>query len=129
MRLAFTIHGNPITKKNSQRIVTNPRTLRPMIMPSSQYKQYEADAMKQIVYGGEPVNIPVTVTCVYYMRTKRACDLTNLLEATDDILVKRRVLYDDHYRIIASHDGSRVYTDKNNPRVEITITEMDDEQT
>lgn len=123
MNVHFTIYGNPITKKNSQRIITNPKTLRPMIMPSSQYKQYEADAMKQIVFGGEPIDVPVTVTCMYYMKTKRACDLTNLLEATDDILVKRRVLADDNYRIIASHDGSRVYTDKENPRVEVYISE------
>lgn len=123
MNVHFTIYGNPITKKNSQRIITNPKTLRPMIMPSSQYKDYEKDAMAQIVFGGEPIDRPVTVTCHYYMKTKRACDLTNLLEATDDILVKRRVLVDDNYRIIASHDGSRVYTDKQNPRVEIYISE------
>lgn len=123
MNLNFVVVGNPITKKNSQRIITNPKTLRPMIMPSSQYKQYEKDAMAQIVYGGEPIDVPVTVTCRYYMQTKRACDLTNLLEATDDILVKRRVLADDNYRIIASHDGSRVYTDRQNPRVEISISE------
>jgi Holliday junction resolvase RusA-like endonuclease len=55
------------------------------------------------------------------MPTKRRVDLTNLLEAIDDILVKYGVLEDDNYNIIDNHDGSRVYYDKENPRTEITI--------
>ena len=49
-------------------------------------------------------------------------DLTNLLEAVDDVLVKARVLLDDHCGIIVSHDGSRVLYDKENPRTEVSIT-------
>ena len=59
------------------------------------------------------------------MRTRRPIDLTNLNEAIHDILVKAKVLMDDNRNIIASTDGSRVYWDKTNPRVEITITDAD----
>ena len=50
--------------------------------------------------------------------------MTNLLEALDDMLVKAEVLEDDCRDIVASHDGSRVYWDKHNPRIEIEILEM-----
>ena len=69
----------------------------------------------------QKINFPVSVKCLYYMSTKRRPDLTNLLEATDDILVYYGVLEDDNYNIIASHDGSRVYVDKNNSRTEVFI--------
>ena len=70
----------------------------------------------------ETINYPVNVQCLYYMKTKRKVDLNNLLEATTDILVKYKILEDDNSKIVASHDGSRVYYDKDNPRTEIIIT-------
>ena len=53
--------------------------------------------------------------------TKRRVDLTNLLEAIDDVLVKYGVLKDDNSEIITSHDGSRVLYDKDRPRTEVVI--------
>lgn len=118
------IKGQPITKKNSQRIVVNPKTKRMMIMPSKQYKEYEASALESIGRMELPINQPVNIKCLYFMQTKRACDLTNLMEATHDVLVKAKVLEDDNSKIIAAVDGSRVSYDKENPRVEITIEEI-----
>ena len=63
---------------------------------------------------------------LFFMKTKRLCDLTNLLEAIDDAAVKSGFISDDNRDIIAGHDGSRVFYDKFNPRIEITITEMED---
>jgi len=124
-----TLYGQPITKKNSQRIVINPKTKRSMILPSAQYKDYEQKAGVQINPPDKPIEQAVNVRCVYYMATKRACDLTNLMEATHDILVKHKVLADDNSRIIFSVDGSRVSYDKENPRTEIFIEEVhSDEQ-
>lgn len=64
--------------------------------------------------------------CVYYMATRRKVDLANLIEATCDILVTAGVLADDNSRIVAAHGGSRVDYDKQNPRVEIWIEEMEE---
>ena len=50
--------------------------------------------------------------------------MTNLQEAADDMLVHFKVLEDDNMTIVAGHDGSRVRYDKENPRIEITITKM-----
>lgn len=119
--LKFTIPLAPVTKKNSQRIVINRKTGRPMIMPSKQYKDYEREAAL-FIPRGVYIDKPVNVKCLFYMPTRRKCDLTNLLEAIDDILVKAGLLADDNYTIIASHDGSRVYYDKDNPRTEVIIT-------
>lgn len=118
--IKFKIPLPPITKKNSQQIFINRATGRPFIMPSQKNKEYERDAMPFIpknIY----INCPVNVKCLFYMPTKRKCDLTNLLEAIDDIMVKAGLLSDDNYTVIASHDGSRVYYDKSNPRTEVYI--------
>lgn len=58
------------------------------------------------------------------MKTKRKVDLTNLLSGTMDCLVAAGVIEDDNCKIAYSHDGSYVCYDKENPRVEIEITEI-----
>lgn len=59
------------------------------------------------------------------MQTHRRVDLNNLLEAATDTLVSAGILEDDNSRIVVSHDGSRVYYDKENPRTVIEITEVE----
>lgn len=125
--IKITIPGNPRTKKNSQQIMVNRKTGRPFVMPSAAFRQYQEEAGTYILPATRKgINYPVAVRCVYYMHTRRAVDLTNLLESTDDILVHCGVLADDNCRIIASHDGSRVRYDKQNPRTEITITRFEE---
>lgn len=112
----------PRTKKNSQRIVLVKG--RPIIMPSKLYKDFEKESGNYIPQLGQLkpyFKEPVNVKCLYYMPTKRRVDLVNLLEATDDILVHYEILEDDNSNIIVSHDGSRVFYDKENPRTEIYI--------
>lgn len=124
--MKITIYGNPKTKKNSQRIIWAGK--HPKLIPSEAYEKYERDAKLQIIGRyRQQLSGPVNVRCVYYMETRRRVDLVNLLEATDDILVATSVLLDDNSQVIAGHDGSRVRYDKNCPRVEIEITEMEEE--
>lgn len=124
--MKITLFGTPISKKNSQQIVRIGN--RPGLVQSKAYRQYEKDCMKQIVGAVRiGVNAPVNVKCLYYMPTRRKVDLLNLLEATNDILVKAGVLEDDNSKIVISHDGSRVLYDKVNPRVEIEIMEVQHE--
>ena len=119
----FTIPLAPITKKNSQQIIQCKG--RAMVIPSKQYLQYEKDC-KIFLPDCETIDHPINLKCVYYMPTKRRVDKTNLISATDDILVKHGVIKDDNRDIVAGHDGSRVYYDKTNPRVEIEITPVED---
>lgn len=121
--IEFTIPIAPVTKKNSQRIIVNPRTKRPMVLPSEAYKKYE----KECGWFIKPLGIdkPINLKCLYYMPTKRRVDLVNLLEATCDVLVKYGCITDDNSLIVASTDGSRVLYDKENPRTEIMICDAD----
>lgn len=124
----LTLYGNPVTKKNSQRILykfTKLGRKTPFIAPSKAYVDYETDCLRQIKRPHSPISARLNVRCVYYMKTARRVDLANLIEATTDILVKARVLEDDNSKIVAAHDGSRVELDRKNPRVEIEIEEMD----
>lgn len=118
--LKIIIPMNPITKKNhSQVIMINGR---PMVLPSKPYKEYEKKCKEYIpVLREPPINYPINLKVHYYMQTKRKCDITNLLQATCDILVKYAVLEDDNYTIVSSVDGTKVEYDKENPRAEIYI--------
>jgi Holliday junction resolvase RusA-like endonuclease len=122
MKITFSIPLAPITKKNHQQILVNRSTGKPFVSPSPQYKQYERDALWFIPKVEKPIDFPVNVKCLFFMPTKRKVDLTNLLESIDDIMVKAGLLADDNYTIIASHDGSKVYYDKEKPQTWVEIT-------
>lgn len=120
----YVIPLAPVTKKNSQTIAVNRKTGKPFVLPSKKYKEYEYAAGYFLKAGTDARQYPVNVKCLFYMPTRRRVDLTNLLEAIDDILTRYGVVPDDNSNFIAGHDGSRVLYDHDNPRTEITITEL-----
>lgn len=124
--MKITIPIAPRTKKNSMQIIRVRN--RQVIIPSKLYKEYEAKCEWYLPPLEEPINYPVNVMCLYYMPTRRRVDLNNLLEATTDVLVKYGIIEDDNYHIVASHDGSRVFYDKKNPRTEIIITRLEENE-
>lgn len=122
----YIISLPPITKKNSQQILTNHRTGKPFIAPSRQYKKYEQAAMWYLTPKPKaPLSGRYRVATVFYMPTRRRTDLANLIEAAHDVLVAGKILADDNYTIIDNVDGSRVMYDKENPRTEIFIEELE----
>lgn len=130
---------NPKTKKNNQDIMFR-SSLKggfykkttygfkyvgvPFISQNNAYKQYENSAGWFLKKLPEPISEPVNVKCTFYRPDRKRVDLTNLLEAIDDILVKYKIIKDDTFTILAGHDGSRVLIDKDNPRTEIEITRI-----
>lgn len=114
----------PITKKNSMQIIKVHG--RPMLIPSKKYREYEKEC-GQYLAGGEKLDGRYNVKTIFYMPTRRRVDLSNLIEAAHDVLIKYEILADDNCKIIASVDGSRVEYDKEKPRTEITITEVEDD--
>ena len=125
----YIISLPPITKKNSQQILTNRRTGKSFIAPSKAYKRYEQQAMWYLHPKPKtPLAGRYRVATVFHMPTRRRVDLTNLMEAAHDTLVAAKILADDNNTIIASVDGSRVLYDKTNPRTEIFIEEMPDDE-
>lgn len=117
------ITGRPITKKNSQQILYNRTTGRRFIGPSKQFNGYKRDFLLQArrFRPLKPISAPICVKAVYYMPTKHKVDLTNLMNATHDLLQDAKIIADDSSDIVKSVDGSRVELDRENPRVEITI--------
>lgn len=127
MNLHFTLNVIPHSKKNSSQICTlkNGKTL---LLPSKLYKQFEKECLLLIPEDLRiNINKPINIKAHFYCKTRRKIDLTNLLEAVDDMLVKANVIADDNRNIIAGHDGSRVYWDKEKPRIEIWIEDFEEE--
>ena len=124
--ISFTLPVKPVTKKNSGQIVMRGRF--PILLPSKQYMQFEKDTkpyfLKVKIQVGE-IHYPVNVKCHFFMESHRRVDLCNLLNAVDDAMVASGLVIDDNRDIIAAHDGSRVYCDKDRPRIEIEITELE----
>ena len=119
-----TINLAPMTKKNHQRILLNQKTGRHWIAQSPQYERYERDALRLMARPEKPIMVPVNVKLTFFMPTRRKVDLVNLIEAANDILVRRGILLDDNSQIVVGHDGSRVLYDKERPRTEIVIEEI-----
>lgn len=124
--MKLILYGNPTTKKNSMQIFKNSRTGQPFLTQPKRYKDYARDCKRQITGKyKKKIDYPINLKCVYYRQTKHRVDLTNLLAATCDILTDCGVIADDNYKIVVSHDGSRVDFDKSNPRVEIEIERIE----
>lgn len=119
-KLNIVIPIQPISKKNSQQILINRATGRPFIMPSKKYIEYQKACAPYLP--ALRIDYPINLKCVFYMGTRRKCDLTNMLEAIDDVLVKYGVIEDDNFTIVTGHDGSRIEYSKEKPRTEIEIT-------
>lgn len=122
--ISFSIPINPVTKKNHGQIVTL-KNGRRLLLPSKQYQDFAKLAKSFLPSLDAPIDFPINLECHYFMKTRRKCDLVNLLQATCDILVDNNIILDDNYSIIASIDGSFVSYDKDNPRTDIFITKKD----
>lgn len=130
--LRYTIPGDPRTKKNHMMIAGSggrcPVCGKPAKQWIKQGKAHDEFAQRAAWYlkprPEQTINRPVNVKCLFYMATRRRVDGLNLLAAIDDLLVSCGILADDNSEIVRGHDGSLVLHDKDHPRVEITITEV-----
>jgi len=113
----------PVTKKNHSQVVMIKG--RPIVLPSKPYQEYEKKCKEFMPKIEASINYPINLECHFYKGTRRKCDITNLLQAICDILVKYKILEDDNYSIVASVNGTFVSYDKDNPRTEIYITKKE----
>lgn len=143
MKIEFILPVEPKTKKNSpmfswrkrpynikigRKIVwTIPYT--PFIVPSKGYNEFENEVLpflNRVKAETGCINYPCNVKALFWVKVRRNYDLTNCNEALHDAMVKAGLLVDDNRDFIGGTDGSRVFYDKLNPRIEVTITQMDD---
>lgn len=120
----LTISIEPKTKKNSSNIST--KCKKPKLLPSKEFIQYQEDCRWFIEIPKEPIKCKCNIKAVYYRRTRRRVDITNLHSALHDILVYYGVIADDSCKFVIGTDGSRVKVDRHNPRTEIVITKCDE---
>ena len=122
----YLVSGNPYVKKSNQRVQMRGR--RPVKINTPRYNEWRHSALWQLKTQqkpSEPIDYPINLQCVFYKSTQGRVDLSALYEGIQDVLVEVGVLADDNFKIVAGHDGSRVYVDRENPRMEITITKME----
>lgn len=130
---SYVIPLDPRTKKNHQSICGTGKRCPVCGKPARQYiRQSEAsskfafDAAKFLQpKPTEPIDYQCHVAVKFYMATQRKVDETNLRQNIDDILVANGILADDNVKIIRCRDGSGVWFDKENPRAEIYIFDME----
>ena len=126
--IKFTIKSNPVTKKNSGRILKS-KSGKPFVAPSRAFEEYQ-ELCGYLIPGelkGLNINTPINIQAIYYRDSRRTVDITNLHSALHDILVHYNVIADDNMRIVIATDGNRVRYDKDNPRTEIEISELEEE--
>lgn len=121
--MEFKISGRPYVKKSNMKLVMRGRKL--VRIPTANYTSWATKAREQIeeqMTVAQPIDYPINLQCLFFMNTAGVVDLSALYEGIQDELVKCGVLSDDNYKIVASHDGSGVFVDRDDPRMEITIT-------
>jgi Holliday junction resolvase RusA-like endonuclease len=128
----WVIYGKPEIKKNSQRTIWHKYLKRNIVVYKAEYTAWKKDFLKQLgmCVNGKFINnktrikdidCPVILKCLFYVPDKRRRDISNLYEGCQDILVEAGILKDDCYKIVIGHDGSRVFIDPKNPRIEFWI--------
>lgn len=123
----LTILGVPRVKKNNQAVVlarSKSGKYFPKKVDTPAYKRWHSTAVPQINLQKPTLEIdfPINLACKFYMDTAVRVDLSALYEGIQDVLVELNVITDDNYTIVASHDGSGVFIDRVNPRMEVEIT-------
>lgn len=109
------------SKKNSQQMAFNSR---PVLLQSKLYRQFEKDCAPFLMRYRLHIDYPITLKCTFIVPDRRRRDMTNLLNAIQDILVKYDVLADDNSEIVASLDGTRVIYEKGKEETIVEITEL-----
>ena len=122
MRAKIVLPGRPVPKKNNSVMVAK----RNLILPSKAYREYEKQCCNILAfsYRGPKFFGPVRLTARYWLPDRRWWpDLVGLLQATQDILQKAKVI--DNDQKVVRVDGSEIAgLDKGNPRAEIEIEEV-----
>jgi Holliday junction resolvase RusA-like endonuclease len=120
---------NPRSKKNSQEIVFNRKTGHRMVIQNKRYTEFEKECKKHIpILREPPINYPINLQCKFYVCDARKRDIANYLEAIQDILVKYGILEDDNYNIVSSLNGCSMEIDRDNPRIEIIIEKIKEQE-
>lgn len=99
-KLQLRLEGIPPSKKNSHIIIVNKKTLRPMVIPSTEYRKWEKATASLLRLQANELKVfdPIeacSIELCYEVKDKRSWDLTNKTESVMDALVSANILKDD----------------------------------
>jgi len=118
----ITIPGRPRVLKNGKRIFNSRGSKRrKVVLPSSQYAQWEANAMVACLRlkSGPAIDFPCRVSMKFYFENRQAeADVSNLIEGPADVLQKVRII--DNDRLIMHVEAEKFFGSAS-PRAEIEI--------
>lgn len=99
------------------------RGSRPILLPSTKYKEWHADASDQITKQEiEPVKGPLRhVLATFFSPDLRKFDLSNKFESVADLLVDNGIIEDDNYAFMPSVHMIYGGVDREDPRVEVVL--------
>lgn len=122
--MQIVISGSAPSKKNDRQIFV--RNGRIVSIPSARHKAWQDSALAELAsqYKGS-VDGACIVICQFYFENKRLKDLDNSLSSVLDVLVKSGLLPDDNYLVVPEVHAIFGGIDKENPRTEVTIEEVD----
>jgi Holliday junction resolvase RusA-like endonuclease len=128
-RIVLVIPGAPRTKKTSNRIVRVGGYNK--ILPSAAHDLWferamllmRADVRALTTAGLAPIARSVHVRALFYRDAARG-DLVGYQQALADFLERAGVIVNDKY--VVSWDGTRLEVDRARPRIEVTVTVLDE---
>lgn len=115
--ISFTILGEPASKANSRKLVTDPRTGKPRFIKSEKARDYVHTAALQVPRPKRMFRKPVKVTMTIYYATQRP----DLDESVILDVMQGRVYEND--RLVRQKVITHAI-DKTNPRAEIMVEEI-----
>ena len=130
MIIKLAYYGVIHAKKNNKRIITNPRSGKPMIISNAKARDQE-DAMMAAFMAQTPQQWrimrrpgPFEISIQIWERDRRRRDLDNQATAILDALVLARVIPDDSSQIVTKLTVEYMGADRADPHAEITIDEV-----
>jgi Holliday junction resolvase RusA-like endonuclease len=130
--LRLTIDGAPRTKKTHNRIVvvkSKGRATRRIVLPSEAWESWAEHSNLLIAQQirRAPITCPLpdrpyNCAAIFYRDAARG-DAVGYYQGLADLLEKAKVVTNDKH--IVQWDGSRLLIDRDNPRVELTLTEVE----
>jgi hypothetical protein len=131
LTLTLTIPGAPRTKKTHNRIIlvkSRGRKARRVVLPSEVWETWANAVLPAIAMQTRrsPVPCPLpdrpyNCAATFYRDANRG-DAVGYYQGLADVLEKANVVTNDKW--ITQWDGSRLLVDRENPRVELVLTEV-----
>ncbi|MHB8483646.1 MAG: RusA family crossover junction endodeoxyribonuclease [Nitrospiria bacterium] len=122
--MRFILTGRVPSKKNSRILICRGRY--PMSIPNGKYTSWHKDASLQLKNQAIPrFSGVVSITMTFFFPDKRKTDLSNKGESVNDLLVDNKIIIDDNWNVLRSLHYFSGGVDKENPRVEIDIVELE----